>query len=283
MKIAVIADIHANLVALQAVVADIETWGADKVVVAGDIVNRGPRPRECFDFVYAKVKNDGWLVLSGNHEEFVAKLARQLQNSRYAPINPRQYDFLRPVYWTAKKLFPELSQMEALPFAQSVFAPDGSELRIVHASMRGNRDGIYPETSDDTLRTQIAPSAAVFCVGHTHRPLTRRVDETLVVNVGSVGLPFDGDTRAAYGRITWRDNQWHAEIRRVVYDLQQAEHDFWQTGFMEEGGPLTQVMLAELRSARSLLYVWTKHYEAPVLAGHLSMAQAVDDYLISLA
>ncbi len=281
MKVAVIADIHANLIALQAVAADIEHWNPDKVIVAGDIVNRGPRPAECLQFVKEKERSTGWLLLGGNHEDFVLKLIRELQNSRQNPIEPRHYDFYRPIYWTAKKLIRAADSLK-LPFAQSLFVDTGNELRVVHASMRGNRDGIYPETTDSTLRDQIQPAPAAFCVGHTHRPLIRRIDETLVANVGSVGLPFDGDTRAAYGRVTWNRNGWHAEIRRVTYDLRQAERDFSQTGFLAEGGPLVQVMLSELRSARSLLYVWTKHYETPVLSGHLTMEQAVADYLISL-
>jgi len=282
VKIAVIADIHANLIALQAVVEDIEKWQPDKIIVAGDIVNRGPRPVECLQYIKEREAAEGWLVLGGNHEDFAAKLIREIQNSRQNPINPRAYDFYRPVYWTAKKLVHHLDELEHLPFSQKVIADGNSELRVVHASMRGNRDGIYPETSDETLRDQIAPPPAAFGVGHTHRPLVRRVDSTLVINVGSVGLPFDGDTRAAYGRLTFSAGEWNAEVRRVTYNLRHAERDFWQTGFIKEGGPLVQVMLSELRSARSLLYVWTKHYEQPVMSGKLTMAQAVEDYLISL-
>ncbi len=283
MKIAVIADIHANLVALHAVMADMETWQPDKVVVAGDIVNRGPRPVECFQTVQEKVAGDRrWLALGGNHEDYVIALAEELLDTRH-PIPTTRYAAFRPVYWTSEKLLDDVPALAALPFQLSIDAPDGSEVRVVHASMRGNRDGIYPTTSDRTLATQIAPAPPLFCVGHTHRPLIRSIDGTLVVNVGSVGLPFDGDTRASYGRFQWRGNHWEAEIRRVAYDLQQAERDFMQTGFSDEGGPLTQVMLSELRSARSLLYVWSKHYESLVMAGKMTVEQAVDDYLISLA
>jgi hypothetical protein len=58
--------------------------------------------------------------------------------------------------------------------------------------MLGNRSGIYPVMSDDELREKIEPASSLFCVGHTHLPLIRRLDHTLVVNAGAVGLPFDG-------------------------------------------------------------------------------------------
>ncbi len=283
LKVAIIADIHANMVALQAVAADLQLWKPDFIVVAGDIVNRGPKPLDCFQYVRQRQQRDGWLLLGGNHEDFIVMLADELLDKNRHPVDPHRYKFYRPVYWTSRQLLPELDAIRALPFSQTLNAPDGSELRIVHASMRGNRDGIYPETSSATLRDQIAPPPAAFCAGHTHRPLVRRIDGTLVVNVGSVGLPFDGDTRAAYGRIEWLGGEWSGSIRRVTYDLQSAEHDFVKTGFMKEGGPLTTIMLSELRSARSLLYVWTKHYEHLVLSGQITMAQAVTDYLISLA
>lgn len=282
MKIAVLADIHANFTALLAVTADIEKWQPDAVVVAGDIVNRGPRPTKCLHLVQEKAQNDGWLLLGGNHEDFVVKLADELSKNGH-PANKNQYEFYRPVYWTSEKMMDDIEALRALPFQQSITAPNGDEVRIVHASMRGNRDGIYPETPAKVLRQQIAPPPAVFCVGHTHRPLIRQMDNTLVVNVGSAGLPFDGDTRPSYARLTLSKGKWQAEITRVQYNFQQAELDYFRSGFSKQGGPLTRIMLNELRSARSLLFMWTKHYENLVLSGQISMAEAVHDYLISLA
>ena len=69
MKLAVLADVHANWPALQAVAADIERWQADRVVVAGDVINRGPRPVECADFVLVAAQS--WPWVRGNHEEYV--------------------------------------------------------------------------------------------------------------------------------------------------------------------------------------------------------------------
>ena len=104
--------------------------------------------------------------------------------------------------------------------------------------MLGNRDGIYPEDTDYELIHKISPPPAVFVTGHTHRPLIRRANGTLIVNAGSVGLPFDGDTRAAYAQIIHHKGQWLAKIIRLKYNLQLAEKDFLDFGFFEGGGPL---------------------------------------------
>ena len=71
MKLAVLADIHSNWRALQAVADHIERWQPDRVVVAGDVINRGPRPVECLEFVLKMQRERGWLLVLGNHEEYV--------------------------------------------------------------------------------------------------------------------------------------------------------------------------------------------------------------------
>ena len=156
---------------------------------------------------------------------------------------------------------------------------DIGELRVVHASIRGNRDGIYPETSDWTLKQQLGKPPAVFCTGHTHRSLVRRLGSVLVVNAGSVGLPFDSDQRLAYAQITLSKSGWQASIIRLPYDTLQAERDFFDTGFYTDAGPLAELVLIELRQARSQLYQWAVRYQRRALDGQISMRQSVDEYL----
>jgi len=102
---------------------------------------------------------------------------------------------------------------------------------------------------------------------------------TLIINAGSCGLPFDGDQRTAYAQITGGNGQWQAEIIRLNYDIQQAKKDFNDSGYLEGGGPLSQVILLELESALSQLFNWTKLYAKAVLAGELSVAQATAEFL----
>jgi len=275
MKLAILADIHANLPALQTVAAHIDAWKPDRVVVAGDVVNRGPRPLECLRFVQDKQRASGWLAVRGNHEEYVISHAQP-----DAPRSGPQFEIHRGSFWTYQGLAGDVSALEAMPFQLSLSAPDEGEVRVTHASMLGTREGIYTRTPDEELDRKIGqPAPALFCVGHTHIPLVRSLNGTLVVNVGAVGLPFDGDARASYAQLTWQRNAWHAEITRLGYDRRQAERDFEETGFIEEASAFAQLVLVELRVARSQIFEWMRRYEARVLAGEITMQESVEEFL----
>ena len=274
MKLAVLADIHSNWQALQAVADHLEQWQPDRVVVAGDVINRGPRPMECLDFVLKMQRERGWLLVLGNHEEYVMHHAHP-----HEPIAGPWIQIWGSSRWTYEKLGDDVSALEAMPFQQSWLMPDGSEVRVVHASMRSTRDGIFLRTPDDLLRQQMAPAPRLLVVGHTHLPFIRTIDEMLVVNAGSVGLPFDLDPRACYAQLTWQADYWMAEIIRVGYDRAQADRDFDETGFMAEAGPIALLIRDELAQARSNLFAWTRDYEAAVVAGRMTMAESVTRFL----
>lgn len=281
MKIAVLADIHANFVALQAVAAHLEAWRPDAVIVAGDVVNRGPRPSECLQFVCQMERAQGWRLVRGNHEDYVISQADPL-----APQSGPVFEVHRASHWTYHRLGRDVSALQAMPFQQSLPGPDGRDVRIVHASMLGNREGIYPTTNDAELETRvnglqsIHPLApALFCVGHTHYALVRRLNGTLVVNAGSAGLPFDGDNRPTYAQLTWSAAGWQAHIVRVDYDLALAEREMVESGYMDEAGPLSRLVQIELRTARPQLGGWANRFQAQALTGEISMEESVRRFL----
>ncbi len=271
VKIAVISDIHGNIPALEAVTADIEQWQPDSVVVDGDIVNRGPRSRDCLQWVLHKQENADWQIVRGNHEDYIIECA-----SPNAPTSGSAYEVGQFAHWTYQQLIDYLPTLIDLPDSYSACAPDGSELRVVHGSMRDNRDGVYVETKDDELREQIAPAPKVFVTGHTHRPLIRQIDGTTVVNIGSVGASFDSDRRLSYGRFTWSvTDGWSVEIVRLSYDYDRLEQDYKDSGYLDGAGPLAQLMLVEHRRAGGLVYRWASRYQRDVLAGNISMEASV--------
>ncbi|RMF44017.1 MAG: metallophosphoesterase [Anaerolineae bacterium] len=274
MKLAVLADIHANYRGLLAVAEDIARWQPDLTIVAGDIVNRGPRPLDCWQFVRARQQADNWLVMRGNHEDYVLSHA-------WEPRRGLEAEFHRVSQWTYERLRPVIHEIAGLPDRLQLRAPDGSEVRVLHASMRHNRDGIYPENSDAEIRERIAPAPqdGLFLTGHTHRPLIRQVDETLVVNVGSAGVPFDRDPRPGYAQLTWGADGWQARIVRVDYDLPAAQRDFFESGFCEQAGPLTRLMLSEMTFAHSQLYGWVIKYRDSILNGTHTMASAMQEHI----
>ncbi len=274
MKIAVLSDIHGNLPALQTATQDIEAWQPDLVVVDGDIVNRGPLSLDCLEFIQTKQRTADWRVVRGNHEDYLLACDRP-----DAPRSGPEYELWRFAFWAHDQLNGHLAALQTLPNQFSWMAPDGSEFRVVHASMRNNRDGIYADSSDDVLYQQIAPVPGVFVTAHTHRPLIRRFNDSLVVNVGSVGAPFDRDTRASYGRFLWTHDGWQSEIIRLPYDIAQTERDYVESGFLGEAGPLAQLMLVELRRAGGLIYRWAKRYQDAVLAEEIDLAESVRELL----
>lgn len=275
-KIVVISDIHGNMPALRAVTESINEWQPDTIIVNGDIVNRGPLSKEALLFVLDKQQREGWHILRGNHEDYIL----DCNNPENASEGP-EYELMRFAHWTNAQLEAELvALLDTLPDEFQWFAPDGSEFRVRHASMQSNRDGLYHLADDKAFRQQIAPPPAVYVTGHTHHPFIRTVDETLVVNAGSVGASFDRDRRASYGRFSWNENDgWHADLVRVDYDFAQIEQDYATSGFLDEAGALPQLMLLELRRAHGLIYRWATRYQEDVLAEKIDLADSVRELM----
>lgn len=279
-KIAVLADVHGNLAALHAVLEAIERWAPDAVVVAGDIVNRGPRSDACLDLLLRRAADQGWRLLRGNHERYVLQYERDRHNPDFPTHGPR-HEIVRPIAWTHRQVAPRLAEVAALP--EQLRLQLGDETLVVyHASVRHDRDAITRDSAEALLREQIEPAASIFCVGHTHTPFVRRLGATLVVNVGSVGLPFDGDTRAAYARLCRGRDGWQAEIVRVPYDVAATARDFAASGTLDAVGAHGPLMLRELETGRSLIYDFVPAYFDQILAGRITMDEAVRQYLDGL-
>ncbi len=275
MKLAVLSDIHGNWPGLQTVVDHIERWQPDVVVVAGDVINRGPNSAKCWDFVRQRQRDSGWQLVLGNHEEYV--IAQGKPDAARAGM---PFDLYRPAHWVYQQLRCDVSAIESLPFRLELAAPDCEVIRITHASMLGTRDGVYRFTTDDDLPAKLGePMPSLFVVGHTHQPLVRSLGDTLVVNAGAVGMPFDDDPRLGYAQLTWLHGCWHGEIVRLDYDRAQAECDFIDTGFLEGGGPLTRIMLRELQVSSGRLYTFFKQYEQPIIRGEITLEWAVQTFL----
>jgi predicted phosphodiesterase len=275
MKIAILSDIHGNLPALQTVTADIEAWQPDLVVVNGDIVNRGPCSLACVHFVREKQATKDWQVISGNHEGFVLACGK----AGIPDFGPA-YEVAQFAHWTYKQLNGEREWLAQLPDEFNWLAPDGSELRVKHASMRSNREGLFLRDEDEVLQAKIAPAPAVYVTAHTHQTFIRQLAETLVVNIGAVGSPFDADHRPGYGRFTWdRQQGWQADIVRLPFDRAAIERDYVESGFLTEAGALVQLMLVELRKARGLLFRWGERHYEQVLAGKITIEESVWDIL----
>jgi putative phosphoesterase len=204
MRIAIVSDVHGNLVALEAVLADLDGQRPDLIVHGGDLAFNGPRPAECVD----RIRRLGWQGVRGNMDE-----ALETRLGQHPSID-----------WARERLDEESNrwlQSQPLEWRQE------DRLALVHAVPGDLWKAVGPKTEDSELRATYGPLGArlaVYC--HIHRPYVRVLGDLTVANTGSVGLPFDGDTRASYLLVD--DGQ--PGIRRVDYDVERAVRDVEEAG-----------------------------------------------------
>ncbi len=242
MSLAIIADIHGNLPALNAVAADLAREGVDEVIVDGDMVGRGPMGTA----VVHRIAELGWHCVGGNHEEYLLDFVH-----RRVPESWWDLEEWACSRWMAAELSADaVAFIEDLPFSAR-----RGDIHIVHGTLDSNREGLGSWTSDAVLNTHLdVCGARVLVCAHTHRAMVRKLGERRVVNVGSVGLPFNGDTRAQYA--VFRDGA--IELRQVAYDRDALLDAYTTTGFLEHGGVSATLLAEEVRHARPFLVPFLK-------------------------
>ncbi len=221
VRIALIADIHGNGVALDAVLTSIEREGIDRIVCLGDVAATGPQPRQ----VIARLRDLDCPVVMGNADAF-------LLNPSSAPesIGGEAGMLLDIDLWASGQLAAEDREfLGSFQATTEVPLDGGATLLCFHGSPRSITEGILPTTSDRALADMLAGyGQPLLAAGHTHQAMVRRFRQSILVNPGSVGLPFDrvppdqqtrNPTWAEYAVITWTSDQSAVELRRVRYSL----------------------------------------------------------------
>lgn len=248
MRIALIADIHGNLVALNAVLDDLMRERVDQVICLGDVVAFGPQPAE----VVARLRDFGCPTIMGDTD---ATLLR--------PDAPATDETLRRLQdidrWAAARLtLAEREFISAFPPTVPVTLATGASLLCYHGSPRSFKDRIYAATGADALDHMLAGTAAQLYVGgHTHIQMLRRHRDVLVLNPGSVGLAYDrvpspelpatavrNPPRAEYAILTSAGSHFSLDLRHVPFDVRavrQAARDndmphaeWWCAGWDEQ-------------------------------------------------
>jgi len=232
MRYALISDIHGNLEALEAVIAELSRQRIDEYLCIGDVVGYGADPSRCIDIV--RSLKPGALI-AGNHEWGVAGFLGLDYFSEYARA---------AVVWTKKILNP--SEIEYLKSFKLVYEGDGFVL--VHGGLAQPGKFPYIMDSDDALQAMRLMKKPLLFVGHTHAAEIYYSDqenasETIephvliengkfyVVNIGSVGQPRDRDPRASFA--LYDSDKRTVEIRRVAYDVEKAKAKILKTGLPE--------------------------------------------------
>lgn len=224
MRIAVLGDIHGNLTALEAVLADCRAKGAGKFLILGDLVMKGPHPTEVLDVI----RQLPGLVIQGNTDQLFCRTLPPEYRARTE--NEQQLtDILK---WGQGQVAEEQIQyLAGLPPA-AVEEADGSKLLLVHGSPRSNREGLFPETAPCDLAEMLTGmEEKVILAAHTHIPMVREFAGYLIINAGSVGFPLDGDPRACYCLLETGPTGVTPAIIRVAYNIDETVKDAENRGF----------------------------------------------------
>lgn len=229
MRVAIVSDIHGNLPALEAVIADMSRTRPDLVVLGGDLAFGGPHGPEVVD----RLQRLGWPSVLGNTDAALAGLEAIPEAARGG--------FIPSVAAHTRRMLGDerTAWLTGLPKEWR-----GEDLVVVHAVPGDCWAIVGHDAPDDTLRSTYGRSGApAVAYGHIHHAFVRRLGDLTVVNGGSVSLSLDRDVRASYVIV---DGE-HVEHRRVDYDLEKVAADYLSSGY-----PMADSYVSWLRTG-----VWT--------------------------
>lgn len=278
MKYAIFADIHGNIHALEAALADAGTHGADKYIFLGDYYRECPWPNEVAEAIR---KLPSATVIRGNGEGYLTALKGQNQSE----WTHEQYKL---AYWNYRALTRDnLDYLTALP-ETAVLSEGGHTLYLSHSSNVFFRSPKIPFFSSMGFRLKMeaapfsheeylvtaknallsCPGAArdihalpkgIYLFGHNHLQFHMEYDGRLFINPGSCGSPLDYDTTAAYTLLTCTDDAVTVLEKRVEYDLDAAIEALRNSDFAAYAPVWSKLMECELISGRECIAPFLNH------------------------
>ncbi len=230
--VALVSDIHGNIDALSAVLADIGQWSCREIFCLGDVVGYGPEPAACVE----KIRNSCALTVMGNHE---AMLLMAIQN----PLEDVRDTVAAPIELAVRQLGEaQMDWIRGLPLSA-----DLGPISLAHAALHEPGEFPYIDSTEEAERHFAIQSSFVSFHGHTHipviweegedgvvgfmpseKPVLLEARKRYAVNVGSVGQARDGDPRACY--VLYDPRKRILLHRRVEYDLAKAVKRFQKAG-----------------------------------------------------
>lgn len=237
MRVAVLADIHGNLAAAEAVMEDIQRQSPDFIVAAGDLAMRGAHPAETMDLMVDRCD----ALLLGNTDAYLANIYLA---GAYREAEHWKTELLA---WTREQLGPErLARLGSMAFSVRYSPRRGQDLFVCHANPKNLEESIEPTLDESTVRKLLQHvDATAMAFGHLHFPYRRRVGRLLIADVASAGIPRDGDLQPAWGLFTWTPRGWRVQIRRVRYAVRKATQAL--TARKVPGAPLLIHKMIECR------------------------------------
>ncbi len=213
MRVAVVSDIHGNLTAFEAVLADVRQASPDLVLHGGDLADSGSSPLEIID----RIRGLGWQGVMGNTDEMLVRPDSLEDFAGQSSAPPALWTAIREIASATRSALGDerLAWLRELPRVKTLAA-----FALVHATPNSCWRAPAPEATDTELETIYGPlGQPIIAFGHTHRPFIRSIAgrPNLLINTGSVGLPHDGDPRASYLILEGST----PSIRRVEYNVEK--------------------------------------------------------------
>lgn len=238
IRYAIISDIHANLPALRAVLADIDQRGdVSAIYHLGDLTGYAPWPNE----VVALLRERGIAGISGNYDSTVAT---DYKHCGCRAETPHEEELAHQSYeWTRTHVTSETKKyLASLPFRLDIRPfgghMPGTTITLVHGNQTLNTVYVTEDRSDSFLEKMGASLGAraedVILFGHTHKPWQRVVGGIQFANAGSVGRPKDGDWRACYVLLSLDATGARVEFVRVAYDVEAAARAILESDLPDE-------------------------------------------------
>lgn len=258
-RLAILADIHGNSPALEAVLEALPE--VDQVIIAGDAVNWGPESVE----VLRRIEQERFPMVRGNHELMLLDYGTSRAPAAWK--DPIGFSALK--FWatqtTSMRAF-----MACLPDQLVLKFPDAPPLLVCHGSPRSAFETMYADTSEEEMQDCLQNVSARHVVaGHTHQQMLRQVGNHQVVTVGTVGNPVDGNKQASFALLRGSKKGWKAEFRSVAYDHALFLQGFHTSGFLETCGPVGELVYMGMCLSRPVLgdfFSWKSHHasELPI-------------------
>ena len=236
MRIAVVSDIHGNLTAFEAVLADLRQTSPDLILHGGDLPHGGSSPAEIVD----RIRDLGWQGVLGNTDEMLFQPESLKEFASKSPNLQPLWDAIEEMaVATCEALGEErIAWLRDLPRVQ-IHGP----MALVHASPESTWRSPGHTAGDAELESVYSPLGQPIAIyGHIHHSYIRSFSGMIVANTGSVSLSYDGDRRAAY--LLLDDSK--PEIRRVEYDVDREikavfacrfPHADWVAKMLESASP----------------------------------------------
>jgi putative phosphoesterase len=217
VKIALLADIHANLQALQKVIQNAEMCGAQVFINAGDSVGFGACPNEVVELLCEK----NVLSIAGNYDVEVLENRNTDQGKKKAA-----FKYAKTALSQASERYLTLLPRELR------LRVSNKTLLVTHGSPQSIDEHLYPNTSPEKMQNLVkAIDADVVVVGHSHIQFQREVNQTVFVNPGSVGRPDDENPQTAYALLSF--NPLKVELIRLPYNVEDAAYAIRKRGMSE--------------------------------------------------